>query len=68
MSVSFSWRHEPIAQGFQQQRGSQLVPPGEAPGDIVRVKPPEAAKAGADPKIAPAEPAALSLAIPARAA
>lgn len=27
MSASFSWRHEPIPQALQQQRGSQLVPP-----------------------------------------
>lgn len=27
MSASFSWRHEPIPQALQQQRGSQLVRP-----------------------------------------
>lgn len=33
MSAAFSWRDQVIPQTLQQQRGSQFVPPGAAPGD-----------------------------------
>lgn len=60
MSAAFSWRDQVIPQTLQQQRGSQLVPPGAAPGENGVARPDKAAKLtdghDADQKAAVASP------------